>query len=305
MVFARQRAGFCRRTQILKLSADEFRRAEHRAITLLGMSGVGKTTLANRLPKQDWFHYSGDYRIGTKYLEEPILDNIKRQAMQVGFLADLLRSDSIYISSNITVHNLEPISSFLGKVGNPEFGGLTLEEFRRRQELHHEAEVGAMLDCEAFIEKARGIYRYRHFVNDAGGSVCELREPAVMDSLARHTVILYIEADEAMEAKLIARQQANPKPLYYQARFFEEALTRYLSERGLNDASQVVPNDFVQWIFPQLVSHRRPAYRQIADRLGYTVSASDVETVRDEADFIELVSSALEPSARTPSGKGR
>jgi len=97
---------------------EEFLTWPRRAITLLGMSGVGKTTLADKLPRSTWFHYSGDYRIGTKYLEEPILDNIKRQAMQVDFLRDLLRSDSIYIASNITVKNLDPISTFLGKIGN-------------------------------------------------------------------------------------------------------------------------------------------------------------------------------------------
>jgi len=135
----------------MRPSARQFLDATTHAITLLGMSGVGKTTLANKLPKDHWFHYSGDYRIGTKYLEEPILDNIKRQAMRVPFLRDLLRSDSIYIRSNITVHNLEPVSSFLGKLGDPSKGGLALEEFRRRQALHREAEIGAMLDCTAFI----------------------------------------------------------------------------------------------------------------------------------------------------------
>ena len=281
----------------MRMSADAFLRAEHRAITLLGMSGVGKTTLANRLPKQDWFHYSGDYRIGTKYLGEPILDNIKRQAMQVGFLRDLLRSDSIYICSNITVHNLEPISSFLGKVGNPALGGLSLKEFRRRQDLHHEAEIGAMLDCEAFIAKARDIYGYRHFVNDAGGSVCELNDPQVIESLAEHTLIIYIEASETMEEALIARQRAAPKPLYYQTRFFEDALNRYLTERQFASPDEIVPDEFVQWIFPQLVDHRRPAYRRIADQFGYTVSAADVELVRDESDFIDLVASTLQDAA--------
>ena len=281
----------------MRMSADAFLRAEHRAITLLGMSGVGKTTLANRLPKQDWFHYSGDYRIGTKYLGEPILDNIKRQAMQVGFLRDLLRSDSIYIRSNITVHNLEPISSFLGKVGNPALGGLSLKEFRRRQDLHHEAEIGAMLDCEAFIAKARDIYGYRHFVNDAGGSVCELNDPQVIESLAEHTLIIYIKASETMEEALIARQRAAPKPLYYQTHFFEDALNRYLTERQFASPDEIVPDEFVQWIFPQLVDHRRPAYRRIADQFGYTVSAADVELVRDESDFIDLVASTLQDAA--------
>ena len=108
------------------MSGDEFRALPNKAITLIGMSGVGKTTVANRLPKDNWFHYSGDYRIGTKYLEEPILDNIKRQAMQVPFLRELLRSDSIYICSNVTVHNLEPLSTFLGKIGNPAAGDIKI-----------------------------------------------------------------------------------------------------------------------------------------------------------------------------------
>ena len=51
----------------MKLTASEFTKWPNKAITLLGMSGIGKTTLANKLPKSKWFHYSGDYRIGTKY----------------------------------------------------------------------------------------------------------------------------------------------------------------------------------------------------------------------------------------------
>jgi GTPase SAR1 family protein len=111
----------------MRMTGEKFLGWQHKAITLLGMSGVGKTTLAASLPKSRWFHYSGDYRIGTRYLEEPILDNIKRQAMQVGFLRDLLRSDSIYISSNISVDNLEPVATFLGKIGRPDLGGLPVD----------------------------------------------------------------------------------------------------------------------------------------------------------------------------------
>jgi hypothetical protein len=276
------------------MSRDEFLHWNNKAITLLGMSGVGKTTLANKLPKSSWFHYSADYRIGTKYLAEPIVDNIKKQAMRVGFLRDLLRSDSIYIGSNITVHNLEPISAFLGKIGNPGLGGLSAGEFKERQRLHREAEIGAMKDVKAFITKARQIYGYHHFINDTGGSVCELNDDDVIQVLAENTLIIYLRADNDMERKLIMRQKQNPKPLYFQEDFLDQQLADYLKRQGLRSTDEIVPDEFMQWIFPKLVEHRRPLYQAIADKHGYTVEAREVEQVQDEADFLELVASTLD-----------
>ncbi|HEX6994783.1 MAG TPA: ATPase [Gammaproteobacteria bacterium] len=277
----------------MRMTRDEFLKWPHKAITLLGMSGVGKTTLANKLPKTSWFHYSGDYRIGTKYLAEPILDNIKRQAMQIGFLRDLLRSDSIYIASNITVHNLEPVSTFLGKIGRPDLGGLPVEEFKKRQRLHREAEIGAMRDVEQFIRKAREIYGYDHFINDAGGSVVELDDPETEAVLAEHTLILYLKPDAELERELVQRAIENPKPLYYQEEFLDRKLEEYLAETGLSSPNQIVPDEFVRWIFPALVAHRRPKYEALAAKHGYTVDARRAEQVRGEKDFLELVASAL------------
>ena len=190
------------------------------------MSGVGKTTLAYKLPPNKWFHYSGDYRIGTKYLAEPILDNIKRQAMQIGFLRDLLRSDSIYIASNVTVHNLAPIATFLGKIGRPDLGGLPVAEFKRRQRLHREAEIGAMCDVAEFIVKAQEIYGYDHFINDAGGSIVELEDERTEKTLADNTLILYLKPDAQLERDLVRRAIDNPKPLYYQEQFLDRKLAR-------------------------------------------------------------------------------
>ena len=275
------------------MTRDEFLRWEHKAITLLGMSGVGKTTLANKLPKTNWFHYSGDYRIGTKYLAEPIVDNVKRAAMQVPFLRGLLCSDSIYICSNITVHNLEPLSAFLGKVGSASKGGLTCEEFLARQRLHHQAEINAMRDVVVFVEKARDIYGYEHFINDAGGSVCELDDPGTIELLAAHTMIVYVRADESMEQELIRRQKRHPKPLYYGESFFRRSLARYLESEGLDSPDAIDPDRFVRWIFPRLVERRRPLYEGIATAYGYTVTAAAAETVRDEQDFVDLVAGAI------------
>lgn len=275
------------------LTPEQFLAWPRRAITLLGMSGVGKTTLAYKLPQSTWFHYSGDYRIGTKYLEEPILDNIKRQAMQVDFLRDLLRSDSIYIASNITVHNLDPISTFLGKIGARAQGGLSLDEFKRRQRLHGEAEIEAMKDVADFIVKAKEIYGYDHFLNDAGGSLCELDDPDMLKVLADHTLLLYLRAGDDMEQELIRRAAANPKPLYYRDDFLDRELKVYLQETGEPSPDGIDPDRFVRWIFPRLVQHRRPRYAALADRLGYTVEARDIESLRDEQDFLQLVVGAI------------
>jgi len=67
------------------------------------MSGLGKTHVSNMLRDcGDWFHYSIDYRIGTRYMGEFIADNAKAQAMNVPFLRDLLMSDSIHIAATST-----------------------------------------------------------------------------------------------------------------------------------------------------------------------------------------------------------
>lgn len=278
----------------MKLSVEEYRDWKHKSITLLGMSGVGKTRLANLLRKGGgWFHYSVDYRIGTRYLGEPILDNIKLQLMQIPLLRDLLRSDSIHINNNITVDNLTPVSTFLGKLGNPEKGGLSLKEFKHRQLLHRDAELDALRDVPDFIFKARAIYGYDKFLNDAGGSLCELDDSELLDILAEHTLILYVRTTQEDEKNLIARAEIDPKPLYYREEFLNEQLADYLGERGLPFAAMIDPDDFVRWVFPRLFNARIPRYKRIADEYGYTVTTEELAGVTDEASFHLLVEQAI------------
>ena len=279
--------------EVVKFSVEEFRNWQHKSITLLGMSGVGKTRLSNMLPTDEWFHFSGDYRIGTHYLDEPILDNIKKQAMQIPFLRDLLRSDSIYIQNNISVNNLQPVSTFLGKLGNPEKDGLPLDEFKHRQELHRQAEIATMRDVPAFIQKAQELYDYKHFINDAGGSVCELDDDETLEILAEHTLVLYIKATEKNEQSLIQRAESDPKPLYYREAFLDKQLAIYMQENNLEYVAMIDPDEFVRWIYSKLFYSRIPRYDAIAEKYGYTITTDELAQVSNKDELMLLIEKAI------------
>ena len=277
----------------MKKTAQQFRQWPNQAITLLGMSGVGKTTLSARLPRESWFHYSGDYRIGTKYLDEPILDDIKTRVMENQSLKELLRSDSIYIRNNITIDHLHPLSCFLSKIGNPELGGLNVDEFKRRQNLFFEAETRAMADVREFMEKARRIYGYPHFVNDAGGSICYLTDQECWSNLNELTVVLYLRASDNMEKTLIERAGRNPKPLFYEEKFLDRHLAIYLEENNLTSTDEISPDEFVQWVFPKLINYRKPQYERLAEKYGHTIEAEKIFALPEQADIIDLICESM------------
>lgn len=280
-------------------TSREFRDWPNKAVTVFGMSGVGKTTLAQLLQDHAWFHYSVDYRIGTRYMGEHIVDNFKREAMRVPFLRDHLRSDSIYISSNITFQNLAPLSAYLGKPGDADKGGLTFAEYKRRQAQHRDGEIHALLDVPDFIERSRQIYGYRHFVCDSGGSLCEVVDPEdfsdpVLKCLADNTLLLYVEGTPAHARMLVERFRENPKPMYYQPRFLDEKWAEYKALNRISEDRDVDPDGFAVWGFEQLLHHRIPIYQAIARNFGYTVRMEDVPKVRTEDDFLDLVSGAID-----------
>ena len=269
------------------------------AVTFFGMSGVGKTTLAGLLQKHDWFQYSVDYRIGTRYMDEHIVDNFKREAMRNPFLRQLLRSDSIYIRSNISFENLSPLSTYLGKPGDPERGGLSFEEYRRRQGQHRVAEIRALLDVPEFIERATEIYGYSHFVCDSGGSLCEVVDAhddldPVLRCLADHTMLVYIRGTPEHTRMLVDRFRAHPKPMYYNPAFLDSKWAEYKIRRAIERDEQVDPDDFAVWGFEQLLAHRIPLYEAIAERYGYVIDMTDVPGVRTESDLLDLLARTID-----------
>lgn len=262
---------------------------KNNAITIMGMSGVGKTTLSDKLQKDKWFHYSGDYRIATHYLNDEIGDMLKRQAMQVPMLASLLKSDSIYIGSNLTVDNLAPVSAYIGKLGNPQQGGLDLETFLSRQRHHLKAEKAAIYDVEYFMDKAKNIYGYDWFVHDAGGSICEIDDDAAIAFLAEKTTLVYIRADEHLSEEITKRALAYPKPLYYHEAFLLSQLEIYGQQTGVTMIEQMNPDEFIRFIIPRLLKHRSERYQAIAEAHGVILNADEVFHVKTDEDLLQLI----------------
>ncbi|MBW0157235.1 ATPase [Sedimentimonas flavescens] len=275
----------------------EWLAASQKRVLLFGMSGLGKTYLSAMLRGTGWFHYSVDYRIGTRYMGEFIADNFKREAMKSPFLRELLLTDSVYIASNITFDNLAPLSTYLGKPGSEAKGGLPFEEYMRRQNQHRAAEKAALLDTVHFVRRAREIYGITSFVCDSGGSICEVVDPTdpadpILRALSENFLMVWIEGSEAHTEELVRRFDRAPKPMYYQPEFLERKWVQYRVERGLKE-DEVNPDDFVRWTYRQALQHRQPRYAAMAEHWGVKVKAEDVALVRDEKDFTSLIAAAL------------
>ena len=275
----------------------EWTDAAHKRVALFGMSGLGKTRISAILRDGGWFHYSIDYRIGTRYMGEAITDNFKREAMKVPLLRELLLSDSVYIGSNITFDNLSPLSTYLGKPGDPAKGGLPFDEYRRRQTEHREAEISALMDTPKFVTRAQELYGYDNFVCDSGGSICEVVNPdsrvdPVLSVLSRHLLLVWIEGSDEHTQALVERFDRAPKPMYYRPEFLLSCWNAYLAETGRMPGA-VDPDAFVRWTYARALAHRQPRYEAMARNWGLTVAADDIARVQTPDDFRELIVEAL------------
>ncbi len=282
-------------------SADDWRNAPRKRVLLFAMSGLGKTYVSNMLRATgDWFHYSVDYRIGTRYMGEHIIDNAKAEAMKVPFLAELLRSDSIYIASNITFENLDPLSTYLGKPGNVDKGGLPLADYQNRQNQHHVAERAALMDTGHFIERAERLYGYNNFICDSGGSICEVVDPTdpndpILTELSQQCLMVWIKGSDAHTEQLIERFDKHPKPMCYQAEFLLETWAAFLQTNGVDEAD-VDPDAFVRFAYARALAHRQPRYAGMA-KFGITIDADDFAKIKSQQDFVDVIANGLEATA--------
>jgi len=286
---------------VIYSSAEQWQNSPHKRVVLFGMSGLGKTYVSNILRDTgSWFHYSVDYRIGTHYMGDYITDSIKRKAMNVPYLRELLLSDSIYLASNITFENLTPLSTYMGKPGAQADGGVPFQEYRKRQDQHRRSEISALLDTPEFIGRAEEIYEYDHFICDCSGSICEVVDPfdrndPVLKSLCETALLVWIKGNAAHTQKLIERFNKAPKPMYYDPDFLIEKWTQYLIEQNLQE-HQVNPDSFIRWIYAEALAHRQPRYEAMAN-WGVSIDASEVARIKSDQDFIALIMQALAAKA--------
>ena len=279
-------------------SGADYLKAARKRVMLFGMSGLGKTHLSTLLRDDGrWFHYSVDYRIGTRYMNEHIADNFKREAMKVPLLRELLLTDSVYIASNITFENLSPLSTYLGKPGDPARGGLPFAEYMKRQDQHRIAEVSAMLDTAHFMGRAHDIYGYQDFVCDSSGSICEVvnaADPAdpVMTQLVDTLLLVWIKGSDDHTAELVRRFDRAPKPMYYQPAFLDAAWQDYRATHSVTEEN-CDPDHFVRWTYARALAHRQPRYGAMAN-WGVTITAQEAACVTTPDGFNTLIATALD-----------
>ncbi|MDE1130450.1 MAG: ATPase [Ascidiaceihabitans sp.] len=276
---------------------DAWAAAPNKRVMVFGMSGLGKTHMSTILRDTgDWFHYSIDYRIGTRYMGEYIVNSCIKAAMDHPYLREMLRQDAIYLAPNVHTHDLGAVSTYLGKPGDLTLGGLSIEEYKERQDQFRSAEIAALNDTAYFADRGTNLYGYPHFICDTGGSICEWVEAtddsdALMSKLSTNCLPLWIKGNDAHTAELVRRFDKAPKPMAYQPEFLAKSWTEYLNENSIS-GDKVNPDAFVRWTYARALEHRQPRYEAMA-RWGVTVTADEVASLKSAADFDALIGHAI------------
>ncbi len=250
----------------MNITAEEFRNSPKKAITLLGMSGAGKTHISCQLEAWGWTNYSCDYVIGVKYLKEELSG--------VG---------------PVTADDIGALSEYLGKLGNTEQGGFALDLFEARQKAYYDAEISALDAMGDVLDKVQG-----NCIHDSTGSLCEVEDEALMKKIGTQTLFVYLKTDELEEQVVLQRARDYPKPLFFPPAFLKQKLEEFLSEFNISGVEAMTPDDFSRWVFPLLFEARKPKYQRLADLYGVTINAAAFKNLKSPEEFTDIIAKALE-----------
>lgn len=248
---------------------SEFSNIEHKVITLMGMSGVGKTYLSMMLGEQGWLHYSCDLEIGTRYLGDEIEKTLGEK-------------------NRITADDLSQLSKYVGQLGDPAKGKLDMKEFKRRQKQYYDAECQSLRELQDVVRQAHKD-GYQHVVNDSTGSLCEIDDDILLDNIDDNSLIVYIKANAEEEKEVLRRAQEYPKPMFFSPERFDYWVSEYMSERNISRTEDMDSDDFARWVFPRLFENRLPKYQRIAEKYGTTVPSDEFKNVKTADEFLEVI----------------
>ncbi|MBX2834914.1 MAG: hypothetical protein KTR28_08070 [Micavibrio sp.] len=251
----------------MKITKREFLASPKKAITLIGMSGVGKSYISEILSKDGWLNYSVDYLIGAHYLREAL-----GQA-----------------SGEMSAGNILALSEFVGQLGAAEKGGLDLGEFKKRQSMYCNAEIQAMKDACGAIDGADG-----NIVVDSSGSICELNAPTVINEVGHRSLFVYLKVRQEGHGEILRRAVEYPKPLYYSPDFLIDRLDAYMEQFDVAGVDMINPNEFLRWVFPFLFQARLEKYQVLADFFGVSVYSDKFADVKSAEDVMAVIAEALE-----------
>lgn len=233
-----------------------------RPLTLMGMSGAGKSTFAARLKEWGWQVYECDYEIGTRFLKDEIEQTLQTFVTAENYMSCLAR--------------------YIGKLGDPEQGGLPIEEFRRRQQAYIDAECKSI---ERFLDQSPT----GKVVCDSTGSLCEIKDQALISRLGQATLFVYLETGPSDQEILLKTAQEHPKPLFIPPGLLLNCVESYLEAHQLEHANQILPDDFARHVFPRLFHKRLPKYRKLTELYGLTMAAGEEMDKLSEESFVRIL----------------
>ncbi len=250
----------------MTITKKDFNKVEHKVITLMGMSSVGKTYLSSILRKDGWFHHSCDLRIGTKYLGDEIEKTLGKE-------------------NRVTADDLSQLTNYISCLGN---GKLSLDEFKRRQNQYIQAERQSLRDLQGVVKEAVAD-GHTHVINDSTGSFCEIDNDVLLDNVDKDSLIVYIKANETEEKEVLKRAQEYPKPMYFSSEKLDTWIAQYAMEHKFKSTDEFNSKDFSRWVFPKLFENRLPKYQAIADKYGVTIPSKEFRNIKTADEFLEIV----------------
>lgn len=262
---------------------------QHNTVTLIGMSGCGKTYLAQKLAASGFFHYSVDYEIAHilrgKILES-VISKIKEQSP---LFKNLHEKFAIKTDLSLVFDDLEIITTFV--IPLDENGTVKYGKFSEHQNLYKQAEKLAM---EMFSERAQnaiGVYGKQGFICDATGSICEVasENQKLISDLKNKSTVVYIKTGAEHLETLAMRAKTAIKPLLYNPEFLQSNLQEYYRTSSIGIDFEI-DKSFFLWVFPRLLEFRSKSYEKLVEQTGgIMIDSSSIQNICDGKDFLDII----------------